>query len=225
MFSEGEFYHLYNRGTEKRKVFMREADYQRFLALLFLCNGSIAVDLKLQGRTLFELASINKGESIVDICAYCLMPNHFHLLLREKQKGGISHFMQKLITGYTMYFNKRYDRNGGLFQGKFKAKHADDDRYLSYLFAYVHLNPVALVEKDWREKGIVNRKGAEVFLKGYALSSFLDYAGDERLESAIINKNALPDYAETRRGFERLVTDWLDYKKSVLPPQLQGRTL
>src|SRR3989338_7186916 len=97
-FAEGEFYHLYNRGTEKRKIFTSKEDYERFLALLFLCNGKIAVDLKLQGRTLYEIKNVEKGEPIVDICAYCLMPNHFHLLLREKGENGISHFLQKQLA-------------------------------------------------------------------------------------------------------------------------------
>lgn len=224
-FAEGEFYHLYNRGTEKRKIFTTKADYERFLALLFVCNGKIAVDLKIQGRTLYEIQHIMKGESIVDICCYCLMPNHFHLLVREKVKGGISRFMQKLQTGYTMYFNKRYKRNGTLFQGKYKAQHANEDRYLSYLIAYIHLNPVKLIDPAWRENGIKDRKSAELFLRNYQCSSFTDYCGVNRLEKLIIDKNALPKYAETKEAFKRMVTDWLDYKKDSLPQLLQGRTL
>jgi putative transposase len=99
----GSFYHVYNRGTEKRKIFLVEKDYSRFLASLFLCNSKNPADLKLQGSTLYELLSNNRGETLVDICAYCLMPNHFHLLLHEKTEGGISKFMQKLQTAYTMY--------------------------------------------------------------------------------------------------------------------------
>ncbi|HEY4508206.1 MAG TPA: transposase [Candidatus Paceibacterota bacterium] len=224
-FAEGEFYHLYNRGTEKRIIFTCKADYERFMTLLFLCNGKIAVDLKIQGRTLYEVQYIDKGETIVDICAYCLMPNHFHLLLKEKTKNGISHFLQKLLTGYTMYFNKRYDRRGTLFEGRSKARHADGDQYLSYLFAYIHLNPVKLIDPRWKESGIANKKSAELFLKNYQWSSFTDYCGTERLEKLIINKTALPEYAETAGAFKRMVTDWLDYKKENLSTVLQGRTL
>ena len=224
-FAEGEFYHLYNRGTEKRKIFTNKSDYERFLALLFLCNGKIAVDLKLQGRTLYELQKLPKGEPIIDVCSYCLMPNHFHLLVRGKSKNGISHFMQKLLTGYTMYFNKRYKRTGALFQGKYKARHAEDDGYLSYLIAYIHLNPVKLIDSEWKENGITNRDFAQSFLKTYRYSSFLDYIDNGRLESVIVNKDALPQYTETRSAFERMVTDWLDYKNVDLPTILQGRTL
>lgn len=222
---EGEYYHLYNRGTEKRRIFTSKADYERFFALLFLCNGKIAVDLKLQGRTLSEVQTIEKGEPIVDICTYCLMPNHFHFLMRERAKGGISHFMLKLMTGYTMYFNKHYERRGTLFEGRSKAKHANDDRYLSYLIAYIHLNPVKLMDPTWKENGVANKKAAESFLKQYRYSSYPDYIGERRLENCIVNKEALPEYAETGMGFRRMVTEWLEYRNDALPVALQGRAL
>lgn len=120
-----------------------------------------------------------------------------------------------------MYFNKRHERSGTLFQGRSKARHATEDRYLSYLIAYIHLNPVKLIEPRWKETGIANRKAAEAFLKTYSYSSYLDYLKEERLEKCILNKSALPEYAETENEFEHLVTDWLDYQKS----ELQGRTL
>lgn len=129
------YYHIYNRGTEKRKIFTGEKDYSRFLASLFLCNSQKPADLKLQGSTLYELLQNDRGETLVDICAYCLMPNHFHLLLYEKNEGGISKFMQKLQTAYTMYFNKKNERSGALFQGTYKLSLADTDNYLKYLIA------------------------------------------------------------------------------------------
>ena len=131
----GEFYHLYNRGTEKRNIFQLETDYERFLTLLYLCNGENVVQLKLQGRTLSEVDRTNDRNQLIHICSYCLMPNHFHLLVQEKEEGGISRFMQKVTTGYTMYFNERHGRSGGLFQGRFKATHANNDRYLKYLIS------------------------------------------------------------------------------------------
>src|SRR3989338_5492140 len=136
-FAPGEFYHIYNRGTEKRKIFLSARDHERFLSLLYLANGEERVDMKRQGRTLSELMLQDKGKKLVEVCAYCLMPNHFHLILKEIDEGGISKFMQKIITGYTMYFNKNYERSGALFQGKFKSEHAKNDRYLKYLIAYL----------------------------------------------------------------------------------------
>lgn len=215
----GEFYHLYNRGTEKRNIFTTDRDRERFIALLYLCNTTEPVRIddiqKSQGSTLRKtgvLFEIERGETLIDICAYCLMPNHFHLLVREKEERGISRFMQKLMTGYTMYFNKRHERTGSLFQGKFKATHADEDRYLKYLVSYIHLNPVKLVDPRWKENGIRNRKSAEKFLHTYRYSSYPDYLGASRTESKILNKKALPDYFNDARDFETEVADWLSYK-------------
>ena len=145
-FAIGEFYHIYNRGTEKRNIFASNSDRNHFLALLYFANQSEPADLKLQGRTLSETVEQKTGTPLVEIVAYCLMPNHFHLLIREIEEGGISKFMQKLTTGYTMYFNKWHERNGSLFQGRFKATHVADDRYLRYLISYIHLNPIKLIE-------------------------------------------------------------------------------
>ncbi|MEK7129078.1 MAG: transposase [Patescibacteria group bacterium] len=161
-FSIGEFYHIYNRGNEKRIIFKDDHDRKRFTDLLFLCNTkkSIVVREIPTGLT-YEF---DRGETIVDIGAYCLMPNHFHLLLREKTENGISLFMKKLATSYSMYFNKRHQRTGGLFEGKFKATHVDSDTYLKYLFSYIHLNPVKIIDPHWKENGINDKDMAEKYL-------------------------------------------------------------
>ena len=210
-FGPDEYYHLYNRGTERRKIFMRKGDYDRFLALLYLANQSEPTELKLQGRTLEKISEPRNGEPLVDIAAYCLMPNHFHLLVRELQDGCTSKFMQKLTTGYTMYFNKRYERNGTLFQGRFKATHVADDRYLRYLISYIHLNPIKLIEPKWKEVGIMDEAGAKRYLETYALSSYLDYLGKKRLEGMILSREALPEYFSSGADFKTFVTEWLTY--------------
>ena len=216
----GEFYHIYNRGTDKRDVFNNDYDYERFLSLLYIANGSIPVDLKLQGSTLYKILEIDRGNNLVEICAYCLMPNHFHLIIREKNEGGISKFMQKLTTAYTMYFNKVCERDGSLFQGRFKAKHADSDNYLSYLIAYIHLNPVKLIDGSWKEKGVQNMAQAEVFLNKYRYSSYLDYSrNSSRSESKILNMSAMPHYNELPQDFRSSIKEWLNYSS------LQGSTL
>lgn len=149
---------------------------------------------------------------MVEIVAYCLMPNHFHLLVREIEDNGISKFMQKVTTGYTMYFNRRNDRSGALFQGKFKATHVADDRYLRYLISYIHLNPVKLIEPKWKETGIHDREEAERYLEGYAPSSYLDYLGRQRSEGMILARKALPEYFSSGADFKSFVTEWLSYE-------------
>lgn len=212
LLSVNSYYHIYNRGTEKRRIFLVEKDYQRFLSSLFICNGSKPVDLKIQGKTLLESLRNDRGETIVDICAYCLMPNHFHLLVHEKIEGGISKFMQKLQIAYTMYFNKKNERSGALFQGKYKLSIAETDNYLKYLIAYIHLNPVKLIEPNWKENGIKNESLVLKFLQNYKYSSYSDFVGQKREEEKILNRKALPEYFEKPTDFKNTIKDWLKYK-------------
>jgi len=218
-FSVGEYYHIYNRGTEKRNIFLDKADYLRFIVLLYISNNTDVVhisNLINQGGALMKILDMDKKDSVVDIGAYCLMPNHFHILIKEKTKNGISKFMGKLSTGYSMYFNKRYDRSGKLFQGVFKSTHADNDEYLKYLFAYIHLNPVKLIEPEWKEGGIKDKNTANSFLKGYSYSSYFDYSNTgNRSETKIINKNAFPGYFSTVKDFEDSINDWLSYRTTI----------
>jgi len=212
IFAPDEFYHLYNRGTEKRRIFLQKSDYERFLTLLFQSNSTSPVHLARQGRTLAELGETDRRETLVDICAYCLMPNHFHILVKERSDNGISSFMQKISTGYTMYFNKKYERTGALFQGRFKATHANTDRYLKYLFTYIHLNPVKIIEPNWKESGISNQKRAQEYLEKYKYSSYLDYLGNNRLEKNILSMEASPKYFESSGSIKKDIKEWLNYE-------------
>lgn len=139
----GEHYHVYNRGVEKRIIFNDEHDYQRFLILMFLVNNTVPVDIKnmLRNCTLPEMLE-TKRNPLVHIQAFSLLPNHYHLLLSPVVENGVAKFMQKLATGYTMYFNAKNQRTGSLFQGKYKIKHAAEEQYVKYLFEYIHLNVV-----------------------------------------------------------------------------------
>ena len=217
-FAPREYYHLYNRGTDKRNIFSLKNDYERFTSLLYLCNSEQAVHIQMQGQnlnTIFKLNS-NKGDCLVEICAYCLMPNHFHLLVREKEDKGISRFMQKLTTGYTMYFNKRHDRNGSLFQGTFKSRHVSEDRYLSYLISFIHLNPIKILEPNWKNTGIPDRAKANKFLENYPWSSYQAYFGIKRPENVLLETKALPEYAENFRDFKTMTNEWLKLKNLYL---------
>jgi len=142
-FAVNEYYHVYNRGVEKRVIFNNEFDYQRFLLLIALVNDTQSVEILqlLREYSVPELLRCPR-EPLVKVLAFSLMPNHFHLALREITENGISQFMHKVGTGYALYFNLQNNRSGRLFQGTYKAKHIEDDRYLKYMFEYIHLNPV-----------------------------------------------------------------------------------
>jgi len=208
-FSLGEYYHIYNRGIEKREVFLDGGDRERFLRLLYVANGNKS--FKYSDIKNLSYPKIIRGESRTAIGAYCLMSNHFHILAKETQEGGISAFMEKLMTGYSMYFNKKYSRVGPLFQGRFKAQHVGNDNYLKYLFAYIHLNPVKLIEPEWKEKGILNMKRTETHLNNYRFSSHADYKGIIREENAILTVNEFPEYFTKPREFGDFIEEWLSY--------------
>jgi putative transposase len=218
------FYHVYNRGTDHRIIFQDEQDYKRFIIMLYLCNSTSSINLRDyfdEGKTLVDMFEVQQGERIVDIGGYCLMPNHFHLILHERMERGISLFMQKISTGYTMYFNKINKRTGGLFQGKFQAKHADTDEYLKYLFAYVHLNPVKLIDLKWKDKGISDLQKAKEYLETYRYSSYHDFLGKKRTERKILNTNVFPKYFTTERDFEEYIHDWLHYDEKEMEEKLK----
>ena len=206
-FALNEFYHLYSRGTDKRVIFKNAKDYNRFVHLLYLCNGTTPIVYKTLSRN--DILSVERGEHLIDIGAYCLMPNHFHILAHERTKNGISMFMRKLLTGYSMYFNKRYERTGSLFESAFKARHADTDRYLKYLFAYIHLNPAKILDPNWRTNINVGRKNIYTYVSTYEYSSFPDYLSKKRQERVILTKNAFPDYFVKEGDAERNLLDWL----------------
>lgn len=210
-FSIDEYYHIYNRGTDKRIIFTNQSDYNRFIKILEICNSVERIEVRnfLYGGP----TSVKKvKEELVDIGAYVLMPNHFHILVREKTDGGISKFMKKLLTAYSMYFNKKYQRTGSLFEGRFQAKHADTDEYLKYLFAYIHLNPVKIVDPEWKENGISDIEKAKKYLMDYKYSSYLDYMGQNREESVILNKSTFPEYFSEFKDFDNFINTYLEYK-------------
>jgi putative transposase len=211
-FAPGEYYHIYNRGTDKRLIFLDNIDRERFVSLLYLTNSGIPIHRSdHRVAALDAIFLIDKETTLVDIGAYCLMPNHFHMLVHEHSERGISMFMQKLLTAYTMYFNKRHSRSGALFEGTFRATHADTDNYLQYLFAYIHLNPIGTIDAGWKEKKITNKVEAKKFLETYPYSSFQDYAHPEtpRRSSAILNPVAFPKYFERPRDFADYVDEWI----------------
>ncbi len=189
------YYHVYNRGTNQMTIFREDADYRRFMLLLYLCNGTEKVNLSRTYRendkeplSVPELYKTDRGERLVNIGAYCIMSNHFHIFLNGCVKDGVSTFMQRVQTAYSMYFNKKYGRSGRLFQGTFRARHVDTDRYHDWLFAYIHLNPVKKIEPAWKEHGIVDVAGAKRYIEQYPYSSYIDYFVDgKRIESVILN--------------------------------------
>jgi len=211
-FITGEYYHIYNRGIDKRVILKTKGDYERMMTLLYLSNSnnSFRLDdiINRQHKTLVEVFSLNRDEQLVSIGAWCLMPNHFHILVKQEVDGGITKFMKKLGTGYSMFFNIKYERQGSLFGGPFKSKLVgNDDNYMRQLLAYIHLNPLEIQFSNW-EKEInqsTNSMKMKFFLDLYRYSSYQDYIGVDREESYILNKKNFPDFFQKKNSFKEFV--------------------
>ena len=150
IFFAGGYYHIYSRGSEKRTIFLDRADKKRFLT---------------------RLREYKDFHNVSIIC-YCLMPNHYHFLVEQNTDEPISKFLNRLNLAYAMYFNKRYERVGPLFQGRFKAKNIKTDEYLLHLSRYIHLNPLELVGQGKVDNYLWSS------LRGYIFSyeeDFVDY--------------------------------------------------
>lgn len=209
-FSIDEWYHVYNRGVDKRVIFSESGDYDRFVMQLYAGNSitSVHVSNQFSGRkpTLTEVLSRRRGAPLISIGAYCLMPTHFHLLVKEISEGGLTSFMRKVATGYTMYFNKKNYRTGPLLSGTFHSSHVADDRYFKRVVNYIHANPAEIVEPGWKSGTIRDKRGVERWLSAYRYSSLQDYLGMERLERSILDQSAFSLF-DVLPDIESLVDD------------------
>lgn len=150
-FVTGSYYHIYNRGVEKRDIFLDRWDYLRFLETLdYYRKEPQSMKLSDFRRGMIKLRKIEQQIDIVRFFCYSLIPNHFHLLLQQLKEGGITRFMRKVLDSYTRYFNTKYERVGPLYQGSFKARIIENDEYLLQLSKYIHRNSFPL--KMWEGK-------------------------------------------------------------------------
>ena len=203
----GEYYHVYNRGVAQQPVYLLKKDYQRFLLSLefylhkdypFKLSNLLQLSDDVRGSVLSEL--VKKNNKFVEITAFCLMPNHFHLLLQQKTEGGISKFMKLITDSYTRYFNTRHDRVGPLFQGQFKAVHVSKNEQLVHLSRYIHLNPlVSFVVRD------------EKFLN-YPWSSLGFYS---KKEQGMVEPDIVLGQFRSARQYLKFVLDQKDYGRKL----------
>lgn len=186
LFVEETYYHVYNRGVEKRVIFIDEQDYHVFLSLINRHLGSQKQQDK-QWRT------YENYRDRVELLAYCLMPNHFHFLFYlSKDTTSITELIRKISGSYTNYFNKKYERVGHLFQGVYKAKSIDTDAYLDHISRYIHLNP-----NDYKE---------------WKFSSYSSYVG-EVIPDWLKPQKVLDLFGSDIEEYKKFVADYLGQKK------------
>lgn len=177
-FASDNILHIYNRGNNKEKIFFDEQDYRAFLFRLGLCLGFTEEELnkeKLIAMPYSRIRIIDTDKKNFKLHAFCLMPNHFHLLIEQNSDTQVSKLISKLCTSYAMYLNKKHKRVGHVFQDQFKAVLIENDSQLMWTSAYIHMNPVKdkLVKKP----------------ENYKWSSYNDFASERNLP--IINKGFL----------------------------------
>jgi REP element-mobilizing transposase RayT len=190
-----------------------------------MCNGTKKFKFKDLIKVEKNSYDFERGKTIVDIISYVLMPNHFHLFLTPNSGEGkrtdvnidspLSVFMKRVTTAYSQYYNYKYKRSGTLFEGRFKAEHVNSNEYFKYLFSYINLNPVKLIQKDWKENGLKDFQGASNFLQNYKYSSFPVYfytpypVGGER---KIVTPERLFEKIEKGTDLNKEIFDWLNFR-------------
>ena len=225
-FEIGGIYHIIKRGVDGRKIFLNNQDRSRFILGLEFFNDKNSIDLwnLIRGDDLINterpLSSLREklekqrnktDESIIELMAFALMPNHFHLIIREITDKGISNYMQKM-GGYTNYFNKQYDRSGSLFQSVYKSIKIKNEAQLFAVFNYVHTNPVELIETLWKKQQVKNPNKANNFLENkYKWSSYRDYIGIPFFPN-VINREFFLEFFGGEENCKKEVEDWIRFK-------------
>ena len=207
VFANNEYYHVYNRGIDRRVTFTNKREYERALDLLWFYQYAtiphrysrfIETESTLQQRYLDKMKSSGK---LVEVVSYCLMPNHFHLLLKQRQENGIATYIANFINAYSKYFNKKYQRTGALFQGVFKAVYVESEEQLVHLTRYIHLNPVA--------SSLIT----SVQLSTFPWSSHSNYVS--RTKSDIIDGDTISMIHSLVPDYERFIGDQISYAKEL----------
>ena len=225
-FANSQIYHVVMRGIDENLIFKNLDDYYRGIFSIYEFNTTKPVVIRdrrkarayikklLEQKKKNSVSVVDLRDKLVEVLAFCLMPNHLHLLLRQLKDNGVTKFMTKVGTGYGGYFNRKYSRKGYVFQNRFVTVHVKNDEQLRIVFAYIHTNPISLVEPKWKEKGIHNFQKVIEYLKIYRWSSYSDYIGVKNFPSVTDRRFIL----ETMGGEEackEFIENWIKYKGKI----------
>ncbi len=238
-FENEEVYHLTLRRTGNELMFGDIHDYYRAIFSIYEFNNAnpVRIDRRRKERAQFKEASKlgqplsgsdkgcpskllveeDKRDRLVDILAFCFMPNHIHLLVKQIKDGGVSQFMLKFGSGYATYFKKRYNQNskGYFFDNRFHSVYIKDDRQLQTAFVYVHANPISLVEPNWKKVGVRNIKEVIEFIEGYKWSSYQDYLGIKNFTSVTERDFLLREMGSVNEC-RQAVNHWIETRAALV---------
>ncbi|RJQ24763.1 hypothetical protein C4577_07060 [Candidatus Parcubacteria bacterium] len=202
-----EIYHVYNRGINRQPTFTSKREYRRAIESIEFyraCKPPISLSrfLRLEDSKKNDIISIlEKSKKLVEIYSYCLMPNHFHFLLKQIEDNGISRFLSNLQNSYTKFFNARNDKDGALFLDQFKTVRIETDEQLLHTSRYIHINPY---------EGYIVRSLSD--LEHYPWSSLPQYLS---VEQGFVNINFILSFFKETEGYKKFVFDQIDYKKKI----------
>lgn len=206
IFANEEIYHVFNRGVERRKIFMSKREYVRaYNTLNFYqftnCRKKYSdfLNLEAEEKTKLWNSILSNSPKKIEILAYCFMPNHFHLIIKQKVNSGISNFMSKFTNSYTKYFNTKHQRVGPLFQGVFKAVHVETDEQLMHLSRYIHLNPVTAFLIKLSD------------LEAYQWSSYNEYL--QPTDSCLLKKSEVLDLFDSPEKYRDYVCNFKSFNQ------------
>jgi len=232
-FANGEIYHIILRAIDDNLIFKDVNDYYRGIFSIYEFNNVNPVTIQARRKTRIAFKNslkkadrhptsiqlpefVDDREKMIEILAFCFMPNHIHLLVRQLKDNGISRFMQKTGIGLGKYFNGKYERRGHVFQDAFGAVHIKNDNQFMAAVSYIFTNPIALIEPGWKEKGIKNHSVEEVvkFLEEYKWSSYKDCIEIKNFPT-VTKRDFLLETMGKKEGLKEIVKDWIERKKDV----------
>lgn len=197
LFENGYYYHIFNRGIEKRNIFLSDRDYNRFLKTIRICNDPSTLRFNILPN--LSINSKDLKNNYVSVINFVLMPNHYHFTLKQLNNNGITQFLQRLGTSYSKYFNVKNKRTGRLFEYTYKAVPVESEEQLIHLSRYIHLNPILA--------------GLAKYINDYSWSSYSAYMGHPNYD--FCNPKPVLSSFVSSKSYERFVLDQVDYAKKL----------
>lgn len=225
-FANEEIYHLVIRSIDDNLLFRDVNDYYRGIFSIYEFDTTKPVVIRERRRARLQIKKMLKEiansaappndtrDKLVEVLAFCLMPNHIHLLVRQLKNDGVIKFMSKIGTGYGGYFNRKYTRKGYVFQDRFNAIHIKTDNQLKVVLIYIHTNPISLIEPGWKMGRTKNLKNTIEFLNNYKWSSHRDYLGVNNFPS-VTEREFLLEIMGGVGGYRNAIADWIKHKREI----------
>lgn len=222
-FVNGDIHYIVLRGIDDNLIFKDINDYYRGIFSVYEFNTIKPVTIqyrrKVRAKIKKELdrdpsSIVDERNKLVEVLAFCFMPNHIHLLTNQLKDGGITKFMRKFGSGYGGYFNRKYNRKGYVFQNRFSAVRIKNSNQLRTVFVYIHTNPTALIEAKWKEIGIKDPERIIKFLEDYKWSSYPDYIGKKNFPS-VTDREFILKIMNSEEGCKEFVESWARHKGKI----------